>query len=168
MTPLRDRFLSALRPIESAALRTCQAAVVVMTGIVLVQVVLRYVFRSPLVWAEEASVFLMIWISFVGSGLAIRDGAHIALNFLYTRLPALWSRLMLAVSCFAILAFLAVLIWQGLQLALFVGGQPSPALRIPMMWPYLIIPVGAAFMIVEIVAAFVDPQGRPLSRADSV
>ena len=168
MSPLGDRFLSALRPIESAALRTCQAAVVVMTGIVLVQVVLRYVFRSPLVWAEEASVFLMIWISFVGSGLAIRDGAHIAMNLLYQRLPPPWARLMLAVSCLAILAFLAILIWQGAHLALFVGGQPSPALRVPMLWPYLIIPLGAAFMIVEIVAAFVDPKGRPLSRADSV
>lgn len=139
-----------------------------MAVVVLVQVVLRYVFRSPLVWAEEASVFLMIWISFVGSGLAIRDGAHIAMNLLYVRLPPLWSRLVLAASCLAILAFLGVLFWQGLLLALFVGDQPSPALRIPMTWPYLIMPIGAAFMIVEIIAAFVDPKGRPLSRADSV
>ena len=138
-----------------------------MAVVVLVQVVLRYVFRSPLVWAEEASVFLMIWISFVGSGLAIRDGAHIAMNLLYKRLPPLWSQLVLAASCLAILAFLVILFWQGLLLALFVGDQPSPALRIPMTWPYLIIPIGAAFMIVEIIAAFVDPKGRPLSRAES-
>ena len=168
MPPLGDRFLSALKPIESAALRTCQAAAVVMAVVVLVQVVLRYVFRSPLVWAEEASVFLMIWISFVGSGLAIRDGAHIAMNLLYDRLPPLWSRIVLAASCLAILAFLGVLFWQGLLLALFVGDQPSPALRIPMTWPYLIIPIGAAFMIVEIIAAFVDPKGRPLSRSETV
>ena len=167
MHRLRDRFLRALEPIEWLALRTCQAAAVVMVVVVLTQVVLRYIFRSPLVWAEEASVFLMIWISFVGAGLAIRDGAHIAMNLFYGRMPALWARLMLAVTCLAVLSFLAVVFWQGTLLALFVGDQPSPALRIPMMWPYLIMPVGAIFMILEIVAAFVDPKGRPLSRSET-
>jgi TRAP-type C4-dicarboxylate transport system permease small subunit len=167
MPSLRDRFLRALVPIEWVAARTCQAAAVIMTAVVMTQVVLRYVFRSPLVWAEEASVFLMIWISFVGSGLAIRDGAHIAMNLLYERLPPLWSRVVLAASCLAILAFLGVLFWQGVRLALFVGDQPSPALRIPMTWPYLIMPVGAAFMVLEIVAALADPKGRPLSRSET-
>lgn len=154
-------------PVELAAKRSCQAAAVVMATIVLAQVVLRYVFRAPFVWAEEASVFLMIWIAFVGAGLALREGAHIAMNLLPARLPRVWSRTLLAVSGVAMIGFLAVVLWQGALLAVFVGDQPSPALRLPMIWPYAIMPLGAAFMIVEVAAALVDPHDRPLSRAES-
>jgi len=167
MTELRDRFLRTLAPVELAARRSCQAAAVVMATIVLAQVVLRYVFRAPLVWAEEASVFLMIWIAFVGAGLALREGAHIAMTLLPARLPLLWSRALLAVSGVAMIGFLAVVAWQGVLLAAFVGDQPSPALRVPMVWPYAIMPLGAAFMVLEVVAALIDPRDRPLSRAES-
>lgn len=166
MTQLRDRFLRTLVPVELAAKRSCQTAAVVMATIVLAQVVLRYVFRAPLIWAEEASVFLMIWIAFVGAGLALREGAHIAMNLLPARLPRVWSRTLLAVSGVAMIGFLAVVLWQGSLLALFVGDQPSPALRLPMVWPYAIMPLGAAFMIVEVIAALVDPHARPLSRSE--
>jgi len=41
---------------------------------------------------------------------------------------------------------------QGLALALINLNQLSPAMRIPMFFPYLAVPVGAALMIIELAA----------------
>jgi TRAP-type C4-dicarboxylate transport system permease small subunit len=148
-----------MRQLERGADWSCQAALAVMSALVLTQVVLRYVFAAPLVWAEEATVFLMIWVTFIGSGIAIRRNAHIAMTVVADRLPTGLARAVAAASQLAIVAFLAVVAWQGFRLAAFVADQPSPAMRIPMMWPYLAIPVGALFMIGQVLAVALERDG---------
>lgn len=158
----RKAVLAALRPLEIGAEWSCQGALAVMSAVVLLQVVLRYVFLAPLVWAEEASVFLMIWVTFIGSGIAIRRKAHVAMTVVADRLSAGLARTVLVCSNIAIVAFLAVVAWQGFRLATFVVDQPSPAMRVSMIWPYMAIPLGALFMISQILAAAFD---RPDARA---
>ena len=48
----------------------------VMTTLVFVNVVARYMFNYSIIWAEEISQYLMIWIAFLGAGLALREGRH--------------------------------------------------------------------------------------------
>ena len=159
MEPLLRAVLAGVQRLERGADWSCQAALAVMSVLVLLQVVLRYLFAAPLVWAEEASVFLMIWVTFIGSGIAIRKRGHIAMMLVADRLPASIARIVLVASNFAIIAFLAVVAWQGFRLAAFVSDQPSPALRIPMTWPYLAIPVGALFMIGQVLATMLEHNG---------
>ena len=37
-----------------------------MFGVIILQIVLRYVFNQPLVWTDEAAQYLFVWISFMG------------------------------------------------------------------------------------------------------
>ena len=156
MSAFRASMMRALNVLAWAAEQSCLLAVLVMTGLTLIQVVLRYIFRMPLVWTEEASVFLMIWMAFVGAGIAMRRGAHIAMTLLVDRFPPRLSRGFLTLSRLLILAFLAVVAWQGWLLAMSVGGQRSPALAIPMTWPYLTMPFGAAVMGLQLIAVMLE------------
>jgi TRAP-type C4-dicarboxylate transport system permease small subunit len=165
MAGLRSRVLGACKLLEVAAERSCLLAVILMTVLTLVQVVLRYIFRTPLVWTEEASVFLMIWMAFVGAGVAMRRGAHIAMLILVERLPRWLSRSLLTSSRLLMLAFLVVIAWQGWLLAMSVGGQRSPALAIAMTWPYLTMPLGSLFMATQLIASMMDP-GSPGNGGD--
>lgn len=156
MSGFRSPVLKTLNGLARAAEQSCLVAVLVMTMLTLLQVVLRYVFRTPLVWTEEASVFLMIWMAFVGAGVAMRRGAHVAMTLLVERMPSGLSQALIALSRILVLAFLAVLAWQGWLLAMSVGGQRSPALAIPMAWPYLTMPFGALFMATQLVATMLE------------
>lgn len=159
MDRFRALLLNMFERLEIGAEWSCRAAIVTMSGLVLTQVVLRYVFRSPLMWAEEASIFLMIWMAFVGAGIGIRRGAHIAMTLLVDRFPS-WVRLTaLAISSVATILFLITVAWQGALLTVFVADQPSPALRVSMAWPYLVLPIGAVFMITQIIATLLDRGG---------
>jgi TRAP-type transport system small permease protein len=66
------------------------AAIVVFTaifGCVLGQVVLRYLFNSPMTWSEELARYLFIWCAFLGWIIASRHGGHLAMAFVAERLP---------------------------------------------------------------------------------
>ena len=160
MKRLQRSPLLAVQGLELVAEWSCRGAIVTMAGLVLLQVVLRYVFRAPLMWVEEGSIFLMIWMTFVGAGIALRHGYHVAMTLLCDRFPSAWSHAVSAVSSLLIVAFLLVVAWQGWLLSMAVQHQPSPALRIPMMWPYLIIPLGAVFMIIQVVAMLLGRESK--------
>src|SRR3954454_21584469 len=55
---------------------TLQMALMVLLG-----VYTRYVLNDSLAWIEELARFSMVWLSWVGGGLAFRSGAHIAVKF---------------------------------------------------------------------------------------
>ncbi len=52
-------------------------------GIVFVNVVLRYTTGDSIVWAEEVARHLMIWVTFLGAGLVLRFGGHVAIDALH-------------------------------------------------------------------------------------
>ena len=71
-----------------------------MAVLVIANVISRYVFLHSFTWVEEASRYLMIWAAFLGAGLALRVGGHIAVDSLPSALPprgARWLRGFIAV-----------------------------------------------------------------------
>ena len=51
------------------------------------EVVVRYFFKMPTVWEIEASIFGLIFITFVGSVFALKNDAHIKLDIVTIKLP---------------------------------------------------------------------------------
>ena len=114
----------------------------VMATLVFVNVVCRYIFTFSIIWTEEVSQYLMIWIAYLGAGLALREGRHVAIELLQDRLPtALERKLRMAVGGL-VLAFLGVVTVLGFQFVVFVWNQETPVLNIPLGIPSLAIPIG--------------------------
>ena len=127
-----------------------------MSVIVMLQIIFRFVIFIPLPWSEELARYLMIWTGMVGSFVALREGRHIGVTMVVDRLPpraATWVSVFVQA---ATILFLVILAQQGLALTLVNLSQLSPAMRIPMFYPYLAVPVGAALMIVELTAGILQ------------
>lgn len=56
------------------------AFVVFLVAVAFLQVTLRYVFASPLLWAEEVSVMALIWLCWIGAILSWLQGSHIVVD----------------------------------------------------------------------------------------
>lgn len=56
------------------------AFVVGLVAVAFLQVVLRYVFAAPLLWAEEVSVMALIWLCWIGAILSWLQGSHIVVD----------------------------------------------------------------------------------------
>jgi len=100
-------------------------------------------FGRSIPWITELSVCLFAWVVFLGAGILSRRGGHISLDIIVERLPSSiqsWLRVIYAILA---IVFVAVLLYFGGQLALFVGRfQKSVYLEISMFYFYLAVPVG--------------------------
>ncbi|MCD8350228.1 MAG: TRAP transporter small permease [Planctomycetaceae bacterium] len=101
-------------------------------------------------WAEEASRYLMIWMSFLAAILAARSNSHFRMTALTggIRSPAV-RRALGALAALCSVAIMVVVLYYGYHLILrqIRSGQSSPVMLIPMWTTYLAIPVGFAGML---------------------
>jgi C4-dicarboxylate transporter, DctQ subunit len=116
-----------------------------------VNVVLRYWLLAPISWAEELTLYIMVWIVFIGSSVAIRTRGHIAIDLLPLVLSPAGRRRLAIFIALAALAFLAVFFHYSLQHTQRVRGtgQLTPVMQAPMWLAYLAMPAGTALMILR-------------------
>lgn len=137
----------------------------VMSVVILVQVFLRYVVKSSLPWSEELARYLMVWIGLMGASLALQEGRHIEVTLLLDRVPRLVRKVLTGIALVVVVWFLWLILQQGLVLASNIWLQRSPAMNLPMVVPYAAIPLGAAFMMIQVLLALcrlvTEPRNRP-------
>jgi hypothetical protein len=54
----------------------CVWTMAIMTVIVFIQVVMRYVFSNSLSWSEELARFIFLWLSWIGASYAVKERSH--------------------------------------------------------------------------------------------
>ena len=132
------------------------AMMAVMVALVFANVVGRYLFNRSFIWAEELSQYLMVWVTFLGAGLALRQGRHVAVDLLQNALGERAARAMRATVAVATIGFLVVLTVLGFQLASFAWQQETPAMNISAGIPYLAVPIGALLFLAHFILMFRD------------
>jgi len=132
--------------------RLVESLVILLAGIIVAivtaEVTLRYLFSHSMIFTEELSRYLMVWIVFLGSALAIRDGSHIHIQILVKRLgPRMQQNVKLA-SYALIIAFLVFITVEGLKILPRQLQQMCITIDISLFYFYLAIPVGSILMII--------------------
>lgn len=157
MTRAYLRFCDLITEAGKAAIALAMAAIVLVT---LAAVWWRYVLNSPISWIEQVSNMLFIWMVFVGAAILYRQKLHIAVDFALAWVP---DRLKEAAN-WAIegmnLAFILVLFWSSLTLAIDVLPNTTGALDITPAWYYFSAPVACAMMVLYFVEKILDPTKR--------
>ncbi len=127
-----------------------------MSLVVFSQVIYRYVLEAPLPWSEELARYLMVWLVLLGASLGLRSKALIGMEALVNVFPPRLKRFSIeAVLVFSLL-FLTVVMIYGIKLTIMNHSQVSPAMAIPMSWPYAAIPVGALLMITNALVVAIE------------
>ena len=134
----------------------CSYIIVVMLGAMVVitgaQIVCRMAFTA-LSWSEEATRYLLVWSSFLGASCVYKHSGHISITFVQDMVPAALSKVLkLLVHVVCTVLFVVVIIY-GMKYFGKQGNQLSAAMRLPMKYIYLCIPVGCGFMLVHAVDA---------------
>lgn len=120
-----------------------------MACIVFANVVLRYTTGDSLIWAEEVARHLMIWTTFLGAGLVLRFGGHVAIDSLHQAVgaKAMWLR---AVVVAAIAVFCAAMAWYSIDYVAVSRFQTTPVTGISFAYVYVALPVGFSLVIVHL------------------
>jgi len=114
-----------------------------------VNIVLRYFFRSPLSWAEEAMLFLMIFGVYVGAVSVAWQQAHIRIDAILDFAPPTRRKVLEIVSTLVLAAVLVPVVFASFRVAnlLFEFDQRSDALHLPMWIPQSVIPISLLLIV---------------------
>lgn len=117
---------------------------------------------TQLAWIEEATLFALAWLVFVGLGLALERHRHISMDALDRKLPPTVGRVIRKTIDFVGLVFSVFLTKVSLDLTLFIlhSGQISPTLGISMSFLYASVPVGFALLALRYLLELIGMQNR--------
>lgn len=141
------KFVESIFKITDIVFRWMSVAILGgMTAAIFLQVIFRYVLRSPLSWSEELARFLFIWMTFIAGYVGARQGKHIGVETLQNALPYVAGNILKCLSNLICTAFFSVVVWFIASSWSKLVRQISPALGLPMAIVYLGMMLGSFFM----------------------
>lgn len=120
-----------------------------MALIVAAQVFFRYILNQSLFWSEELARYLMVWLTFLGAGVAYYRRIHPGIDILTKRLSGEQQHRLEIMIHAVCLGFFAILVVYGIRFAWFVRLQISPALSIPKWIVFAVIPLSGMILVVH-------------------
>jgi TRAP-type C4-dicarboxylate transport system permease small subunit len=130
----------------------------ILVGVVLnfANVIGRYVFLTPIIWAEEVLVFIMIWCVMLGAILVTWENAHLRMDALYHVVPPRVRRWLNVLSTLAFLAAGVFVFVQSTRVVALVAstGQRSVVAEIPMTLAYGALPVSFLLIVFVVLSRF--------------
>jgi TRAP-type C4-dicarboxylate transport system permease small subunit len=127
-----------------------------MLIIIFLQVVSRYFFHYTASYSEELSRYLFVWVTFLSLPVVSRQGGHMAVGLLTEHFTGERLRRLKIAGCVCSLAFLVIMVWQGIRMVQLAVWQTSPAMEIPMSYMYISIPLGCGCMLLLVLEELFD------------
>lgn len=120
----------------------------VLTLVVFLNVMGRYLIHRSISWSEEISVFAMVWLVFFGGIQAFITDEHLRLDLLPNSLPPRAAALLDVVIDFAVLTASVILCWGGIRYINANLTWTSPVLQIPYSILRLPLPVCGIMLLI--------------------
>ena len=108
---------------------------IAMFGVTTLNVIMRYIFNSPLSFAVEFGRYTFAGMVYLGSIYVMRDDGHIGLDIVVDALP--------------VLAYLAVFFCMSTRMVIENWTNRSSTMHLPMSVVYLAMVIGSAGMFIE-------------------
>ncbi len=107
---------------------------------------------GAMVWSEEATRYIFIWISYLALPVAIKNRSSIRIDILYDALPKRWQQITWIIADFCFLMFTLFICYTGWgQIErLMMYPQHSVAMDINFIIPYTILPFGFGLMALRL------------------
>ena len=145
----RHTIKRVVNAVHISAIYLALVLLVAMAIIIVTNVFMRYVLNSGLQWAEEISKVLMVWFTFIGMAVGVKQGLHISIHILPRNLPAWLDRFLIWIKDLITLAIAVVFLVFGIKLVQFTSTSIMPATQWPSSLLYLILPVSSVLILSE-------------------
>ena len=129
------------------------SSLVVTVSLIFMQVIMRYVFRNSLSWSEELARYIFLYQIWLGASYATKKKAHLRIEILKSKFSGKKGIYFETAVLIIWLAFSTFLALESFNLTrmIFIRGQLSPAMRMPMGFAYASVPIGAGLMSLRLV-----------------
>jgi TRAP-type C4-dicarboxylate transport system permease small subunit len=134
-------------------------ALILATLTTLHAVLSRYFLGQPTVWQTEFSIYLLMFVTFVGAAYGLRHHAHVGVDLIVERLPTrpqLVVRIVTAVLAIGVVLVVAWTSGQNWWEAVEGDFRSATAWRAPLSVVYAILPLGMVLVALQYLAFVVE------------
>jgi TRAP-type mannitol/chloroaromatic compound transport system permease small subunit len=157
LPPLLDRTAAAITRLNHSIFRATVWAMAVVVPVMMYEVVARYFFGAPTVWAMELAVLLFGPYFLLGGPYLLHTHSHVALDLMRRRMSRAWNRAFDLVNYPVIIAFCAILLYYSVPPAwnAWQYRETSFSAWNPPIWPVkVVVPLAVALMGLQAIAEF--------------
>ncbi|MDC7954361.1 TRAP transporter small permease [Fusobacterium simiae] len=124
---------------------------VLMTCIMGIQIVSRYVFQNSLTWSEELVRYMFVWSAFLGVPFCIKHGLSIKVDQFRNLFPIPLQKILMYIDKIIIfLLFLVLFIYSFTVVrATYLSGQTSPAMQLPIWTVQISVTVSSLLSMIR-------------------
>jgi len=134
-------------------------ALILATFAMMHGVLTRYLFGQPTLWQTEVSIYLLLFVTFVGAAYGLKHHAHVGVDLLVERLPVKGQLVMRLVTALLSLVVVVAVIWTayGTWWEAVEGDFRSPtSRRAPLSVAYAILPLGMLLVTFQYIAFIIE------------
>lgn len=144
-----SKFMSWVVKAEKTIIGIC---LFLATLVIMISVVGRRIGHAPQ-WGEEAVRYLMIWITFIGSGVCFRRSSHYGIDVIRRIQSKAFQKVVSILVILACGVFAGMLLYFGGRFTAFTmaSNQMTAALRWPIWLVYISVPIGGALIIIHLI-----------------
>jgi TRAP-type mannitol/chloroaromatic compound transport system permease small subunit len=132
--------------------------IIIITGVILFEIIARYIFSKPTTWAFEISLALYgIYVALLGAYVLV-TGGHVNVDILYTRFSPRTRAGVNLLSWLIFFLWCGALVWTGWIKgweSLMVRESESTAFGCPIYPVKLSLAVGGSFLFLQGLAGYV-------------
>lgn len=136
---------------------------VILTIIVFIDVILRYVFKQGFPWTQEMATLMLVWFSFIGMAIGVLERIHISIEMFTSKLPEKAISVLDSINHVLIAVFGGAMIYFGIVIMNMTKLSTMPATKLPSSVLYIILPLSGILVLINgvLVAARQDKKIFP-------
>ena len=133
---------------------------VVLTIIVFMDVILRYIFKQGFSWTQEVATLMLVWFSLIGMAIGVLERIHISIEMFTAKLPEKAIQVLECIYHILIAVFGGTMVYYGLLIMNMTKLSTLPATKMPSSVLYVILPLSGLLVLINafLVAANQDKK----------
>jgi TRAP-type mannitol/chloroaromatic compound transport system permease small subunit len=152
------RFLQAIDRINEQTGKVVSYLILFLVGVILYEILVRYLFNSPTIWAHETSQMIYGAYVILLGGYVLQRGGHVNVDILYHRFKPRTRAIIDLFTWLLFFYFCGLLLWKGGEMAWdsFKVLETEPTAFAPPVYPIkMMIPLGALIILLQGLAKFI-------------
>ena len=139
--------------------KICSFIVFPLIGIVIYELIMRYIFDSPTSWVHESSGFLLGAYSVLTAGFVQKSKGHVNVDILVGKFSTKNQTIVRLLTSIIFYFFVGVIVWYTGKAAIesIAMWEHTSTMWGPLYWPVrLYIPIGAILLLLQGIVQFIE------------
>ncbi|RJR25884.1 MAG: TRAP transporter small permease subunit [Desulfobacteraceae bacterium] len=167
MNNILNRFLAIVETVNTWIGKGVALLIPVIMLIMSYEVIMRYIFKAPTIWAWDINAQLFAMVVFLGGGYTLLQKGHVSIDVIYAKLSTRMRAILDLVTCPVFFIFFIILTWKMTSMTIdsIEEREVLSTVFAPPIYPLKVLAtIGTFLLLMQGIAKFIRDLQTALSK----